>query len=282
MIPPTIAYLFKGVKGATGVAGPMGPTGPAGGPSGPSGPTGPVGATGIQGATGPSGPLGPTGASGIQGIQGAPGATGPTGAQGVMGPSGPAGPTGATGNIGLQGNTGPSGATGPTGPQGATGPAGGPTGATGAIGATGPTGAVATIVGTANGVTAALLLNVYTIDVQPDFRATDSIGSKRFITTPVAATWGTPSSTIDMTAGDLQTLSLAGDTNIELANQTVGQTIVLRVVCDGTDRNLTFTPNWVWIPNTMPSSILAGTTALLRITAWGNTDYDITATWMVQ
>lgn len=109
-----------------------GPTGPTGADSTVTGPTGPGGATG---ATGPTGPTGA--ASTVTGPGGTTGPSGPTGASSAV--TGPTGPEG--------GPTGPAGDTGPTGPTGAslTGPAG-PTGSVGGmgatgIGATGPTGA---------------------------------------------------------------------------------------------------------------------------------------------
>ena len=284
MIPPTVAYLFRGIKGATGMTGPAGPTGPGGGPVGPTGATGVIGPTGIQGATGVQGDsvVGPTGPSGIQGIQGAPGATGPTGPQGIQGPLGSTGPQGPTGQLGPQGPVGATGPEGPSGPMGPSGPAGGPTGATGVTGPVGATGPVAVIVGTANGVTAAQTLGVYTIDVQPDFRATQSVGSKRFINGATTATWGTPASTIYMDDGSMQSLVLQGDSLIEMSNITAGQVLYLRVTCDGTDRALYFTAGWTWLGTGQPAGMLANSTALLTIWSFGTTDADIVAKWDAQ
>lgn len=284
MIPPTVAYLFRGVKGATGIQGPMGATGVGAGPMGPTGIQGPTGATGPQGIEGPIGATGAgaTGASGIQGIQGQQGATGPQGIQGIQGPSGPTGPQGPTGQLGPQGPIGATGPQGPIGETGPIGPAGGPTGQTGPQGATGPTGPAAVIVGTSNGVTAAQTLGVYTIGIQPDLRSSSSMGSKRFINGATTATWGTPASTIYMDDGSMQTLTLQGDSLIEMWNITAGQLLHLRVVCDDTPRALYFTAGWTWLGLGQPASIDAYKTAILTIYSFGTTDADIVASWSVQ
>lgn len=282
MIPPTVAYLFKGVEGVTGATGPVGPTGPGGGPTGQTGPTG---ATGIVGPTGPTGPagatgVGATGASGIQGIQGAPGATGSVGASGPHGPTGATGIVGPTGPTGDQGPIGATGIQGPTGVQGPTGPAGGPTGPTGAQGATGATGPGTTIVGTANGVTALNILGVNTISIQPDFRATNSVGSKRFISTPTGATWGFPISSVDMSAGSMQTLNISDDAYIEMTNITAGQVLYLRVICDASNRTLSWPGPWVWLGFGAPGSMGAFKTAILTIYSYGTTESNIVAYWI--
>lgn len=282
MIPPTVAYLFKGVAGQTGATGPVGPTGPGGGPTGQTGPTGATGVRGATGATGPAGATGAgaTGASGIQGIQGAPGATGATGAEGPLGPTGATGIVGPTGPMGQQGPIGATGIQGSTGIQGPTGPAGGPTGPTGSQGATGATGPGTTIVGTANGVTALNILGVNTISIQPDFRSSNSMGSRRFISTPTGATWGYPISSVDMTAGDMQTLNITDNAYIEMTNITAGQILTLRVICDGTNRTLSWPGPWVWLGFGAPGSMGAFKTGILTIYSFGTTESNIVASWI--
>jgi hypothetical protein len=87
-----------GAVGATGAAGATGPQGPKGdaGDTGAAGPQGPQGATGSAGATGATGPQGPKGDTGDAGSQGPQGPAGATGAAGATGPQGPAGVVTAT------------------------------------------------------------------------------------------------------------------------------------------------------------------------------------------
>lgn len=282
MIPPTVAFLFKGVVGPTGSTGPMGPTGPAAGPTGPSGPTG---ATGLLGATGATGPLGPTGILGPTGLQGAQGVTGPTGPAGSTGPTGIAGPTGgtgATGPVGPQGPIGASGATGSIGPMGPTGPANGPTGATGPMGPTGQTGPAPILVGTSNGVTVtATGPATYVFGLDPNIDVYSVFG-KRYVSTPHTVTYG-PTSVINWDFGDTQYLLLNGDTTIATQNIFPGQQITLRIDADPSNRALAFPVSWKWVPSAAggPTGINANKTMMIAISPWSNVDSGIVAAWSV-
>lgn len=278
-IPPTVAYLFKGVVGATGASGPQGPIGPSGGPSGPSGPTGPLGPTGATGvgSTGATGPLGPTG---LQGSIGITGATGPIGATGVDGPLGPSGATGATGSVGPQGPAGATGAKGATGIQGPTGPAGGPTGATGPLGPTGQTGPVPTILGATNQVNVTSTGAVYTIGLAANITGPLTYSANSFSNTIKTITYGS-TTTIDFNQGDMQQVQLTGDVTFVTANIKQGQTVLVRVTADASNRNLTFPSSWTWYPSSTgaPTSIAATKSCLLALTAWTASDLGITAAW---
>lgn len=283
MIPPTVAFLFKGVVGATGVSGPQGPTGPAGGPTGPSGPTGP---TGSLGATGPTGPSGATGALGPTGPQGAQGVTGPTGAQGTTGPTGvigPTGSTGATGSVGPQGPQGATGITGATGAMGPTGPANGPTGATGPMGPTGQTGPAPIMVGTTGGVTVtATGPATYVFGLDLAITGPQSFHGRRFISTPHTISYGA-TSVVDWLYGDTQYLSLSGDTIIQTANIVSGQQLVLRIDADASNRALSFPGTWKWVPSAAggPTGVNANKTMIVALSPWSAVDSGIVAAWSV-
>lgn len=259
MIPPTVAYLFRGVVGATGVIGLMGPTGASGPANGPIGPTGVGGPTGVTGPQGSTGPLGPTGIAG------------PTGATGVEGPSGPRGLQGFAGATGVTGEIGPSGL------QGATGPSGGPIGATGPKGATGP---MPTLYGTNPGVRVTATGPSYILGLEDNISTDQSVTTWQFINVGYTVPYVNPL-VIDMTYGCRQQITLLGDLDISLSNITSGQSILIKITCDSTSRNLTFPAAWSWIGSSMPTTILADTVAILQLDSWSNNDYGIVANWKV-
>jgi len=279
IIPPTVAYLFKGVVGATGVSGPQGPIGPNGGPSGPSGPTGPKGPTGATGA-GSTGPTGSTGATGLQGSIGITGASGPMGPSGPIGPTGADGATGASGSLGPQGPAGATGVKGATGVQGPTGPANGPTGATGVMGPTGQTGPVPTILGQANQVNVTATGSTYTIGLATNITGPLSYSANIFSNSVKTLTYGSTTN-IDFSQGDMQQVQLTGDTTFTTSNIRQGQSLLIRVTSDASIRNLTFPSSWTWYPSSTgaPTTIAASTSCLLALTAWTTTDLGISAAW---
>ena len=279
IIPPTVAYLFKGVVGPTGASGPQGATGANGGPSGPSGPTGPIGPTGATGA-GSTGATGPVGATGLQGSIGVTGPSGPQGATGVDGPSGPQGATGASGALGPQGPAGATGASGIIGHTGATGPAGGPSGPTGPMGPTGQTGPVPTILGQANQVNVTSTGAVYTIGLSSNITGPLSYSANIFSNTVKTMTYGATTN-IDFSQGDMQQVQLLGDVTFTTSNIRQGQSLLIRVTSDTSTRNLTFPSSWTWYPSSTgaPTTIAPSTSCLLALTAWTTSDLGISAAW---
>lgn len=280
MIPPTVAYLFRGVVGATGAVGPMGPTGPGGGPTGPSGPTGatgPVGPSGPAGITGPTGIQGPTGPAGGQG---ASGPTGPSGSQGSTGATGPLGSTGATGSLGPQGPIGATGITGATGIQGPTGPAGGATGSTGPMGPTGQTGPVPGMTGTANQVTVTATGPAnYVFGLDPNI-VVFSTFANRFVSVPHTISYGA-TSVINWNNGDTQYILLTGDTTFSTANIQIGQQLILRIDADSSPRGVTFPGGWNWLPSSVgaPTGVIANGKMLVSLSPWSAADSGIMAAW---
>lgn len=278
MIPPTVAYLFKGPAGPTGASGAMGPTGPGGGPTGPSGPTGATGATGPSGPAGVTGPTGVQGPTGPVGAQGQTGSTGATGA-GVTGATGPIGSTGATGSLGPQGPVGTTGATGPSGAMGPTGPAGGATGSTGPMGPTGQTGPAPLMTGTPNEVTVTATGASYTFGLDPNV-VLYSVFARRFVSVPYTISYG-PTCVINWDLGDTQFISAGGNVTLQTANIQVGQQLLLRIDSDSSPHSITYPVGWKWIPSSVggPTGIAANGKMLISLSPWTNTDSGIIAAW---
>lgn len=74
-------------------------------------------------------------------------------------------------------------------------------------------------------------------------------------------------------------LSLDQDTTFTTSNLGNGRSASVRVVCDGTTRNLTFPGGWTWLGSGPPSSLAANDVGYLSITAYGATDADVVAAW---
>lgn len=76
------------------------------------------------------------------------------------------------------------------------------------------------------------------------------------------------------------TLSLTGNVTFTTSNRAAGKSVTIRIISDGSTRNFTF-PSWVFV-GTAPTSIAAGKTAILTLTAFGTADTDIVAAYAVQ
>lgn len=79
---------------------------------------------------------------------------------------------------------------------------------------------------------------------------------------------------------DINTLQAA--LTIASANLAAGRWLHVRIVCDGTLRNLTFPGGWVFVGSAAPASIAASKTGLLSLRSYGTTDANVVATWLVQ
>lgn len=73
---------------------------------------------------------------------------------------------------------------------------------------------------------------------------------------------------LDFRSAYLQTLTLGGDVSFTAMNIRIGRTILLRVVGDSVDRNVTF-PAWRNM-NAAPTIIPAGKAVEVQLTCWGN------------
>ena len=82
-------------------------------------------------------------------------------------------------------------------------------------------------------------------------------------------------------AGQMNTISLTGNLELLASNLANGREVQLRLVCDSTQRNLTFPVNWKFV-GTKPANIAASKVAILSLAAFGTTDADVVAAYAVQ
>jgi hypothetical protein len=79
-----------------------------------------------------------------------------------------------------------------------------------------------------------------------------------------------------------RTVTLAGDIEFQTSNLAAGRQVAVRVVADGSSRNLTFPAGWTFLSAAAPATIDANKTAVLSLTAFGPTDADVVAAWAVE
>lgn len=79
-----------------------------------------------------------------------------------------------------------------------------------------------------------------------------------------------------------RTVTLAGDIEFQTSNLAAGRQVAVRVVADGSSRNLTFPVGWTFLSAAAPATIDANKTAILSLTAFGPTDADVVAAWAVE
>jgi hypothetical protein len=92
---------------------------------------------------------------------------------------------------------------------------------------------------------------------------------------------GTTNLDLAAITGTYQTVSLTGNITFTTSNRANGRTASIRIVCDGTNRNLAF-PAWKFIGAAAPASIAANKTAVLSLTFFGTADTDCVAAYAVE
>lgn len=90
------------------------------------------------------------------------------------------------------------------------------------------------------------------------------------------------STALDLTANNYQTVSLTGDITFTTSNRGSGRSISIRIVGDGSTRNLTFPVGWTFLGSAAPATLAASKTAVLSIFCYGSNDSDIVAAYAVQ
>lgn len=94
-------------------------------------------------------------------------------------------------------------------------------------------------------------------------------------------TWGA-TTTINFGGNRYETVTLAGNTTFAQSAVAAGRIRVVRIICDGSTRNLTFPGGWVFVGSAAPSTIAASKIAKLTLEGYGTTDADVVATYSVQ
>jgi hypothetical protein len=77
-------------------------------------------------------------------------------------------------------------------------------------------------------------------------------------------------------------LALAGNVTFSASGHLFGAYIILRIVCDGSTRTLTFPSGWKFVGSAVPANIAANKTALLQLWSFGTQDSDVVAQYLVE
>lgn len=88
---------------------------------------------------------------------------------------------------------------------------------------------------------------------------------------------------LDMTAlaGAFRTITLTGNITFTTSNRSAGEMVTLRIICDGTQRTLTFPVGWRFI-GPKPANIAASKVAVLTVMLFGTADTDGVAAYGVE
>src|SRR5687768_1391667 len=82
-------------------------------------------------------------------------------------------------------------------------------------------------------------------------------------------------------AGTHQTISLTGNIAFTSSNRGTGRQVVLRLLCDSTQRTLSFPAGWRFL-GSKPATIAASKVGVLSLTFFGENDSDGLASWGVE
>jgi hypothetical protein len=77
-------------------------------------------------------------------------------------------------------------------------------------------------------------------------------------------------------------VSLAGNVVFSGSGYLFGAYVIVRIVCDGTNRTLGFPSGWKFVGSAVPTSINANKTALLHLWSFGTTEADVVAQYIVE
>jgi hypothetical protein len=77
-------------------------------------------------------------------------------------------------------------------------------------------------------------------------------------------------------------ITLTGDIAFSSVGQLFGSEMQLRILCDGTTRNMSWPAGWKFVGGAAPASIAANKTALLQLWAFGLNESDIVARYLVE
>jgi hypothetical protein len=77
-------------------------------------------------------------------------------------------------------------------------------------------------------------------------------------------------------------VSLAGNVVFSGSGYLFGAYVIVRIVCDGTNRTLGFPSGWKFVGSAAPASINVNKTALLQLWSFGTTEADVVAQYIVE
>jgi hypothetical protein len=77
-------------------------------------------------------------------------------------------------------------------------------------------------------------------------------------------------------------VTLAGNVTFSGSGYLFGAYVVMRIVCDGTNRTLGWPAGWKFVGSAAPTSINANKTALLHLWSFGTAEADVVAQYLVE
>lgn len=86
---------------------------------------------------------------------------------------------------------------------------------------------------------------------------------------------------LDFGTSEDKTINLSGDVVFTTADLGEARAVSIRVIADGSTRNLSFPAGWTFL-GTAPADIAAGKTGILSLKSYGTTDSDVVAAWGVE
>lgn len=131
------------------------------------------------------------------------------------------------------------------------------------------------------------LATVATSGAYSDLSGTPGVVSSSTAGLQPASGYGTISYAAQVTldfaalAGQMNSISLTGDLELLTSNLANAREVRLRLVCDATERTLTFPTDWRFV-GTKPANLAASKVAVLSLAAFGATNADVVAAYAVQ
>ncbi len=101
--------------------------------------------------------------------------------------------------------------------------------------------------------------------------------TETFTTTTYSAT-----TNLDFSASSVTSVTLTGDITFTTSNLASGRSLLVRVVGDGSIRNLTFPVTWIPVGTALPATLAANKAAFLTLTSFSTTDALVYAAWSPQ
>lgn len=82
------------------------------------------------------------------------------------------------------------------------------------------------------------------------------------------------------TTANLQTIALTGNAAFTASGYAAGQYVTVRVVCDASNRTISFPATWVWVGSTAPTTLVANKVGVLSLIVFGTTEASVVASWV--
>lgn len=144
-------------------------------------------------------------------------------------------------------------------------------------GATDPVDLSGVVFQSGSNMTGALTFATSEVIASPD----GSVSAKRFKITGETLSYAA-SVALDFSTNGWKSIALTGNIAFTTVGLAVDREIAVRIVSDGSSRNISFPVGWVFVGATAPASIDVNKTAILSLRAFGSTDSTVVASYVVQ